>query len=296
MLFLAREDERDEQPRVSRAGPEEWEIARWIGALVERHLSAVAGEPTEQNVCKDPTLTMDFTFDQASDRFALEVTRLTAHFEGASDAVVKKFTKRVTREATKLGSPHWRIGFQPESKLDAELLSWLTTLMKVMLALNLERLHPGSYSHDIPLELLARLDTSFHHACERARGFGLLSLQRADAGAVLVLPVVEWSDSNTVFRPLQRAMLDQEAKLGECKRRGYWTMLAVDVQRPDTRQALGDGVKVRNFGRGVDHLCLLVRDDETRGLADAYYANRGQPRLTRVEAVGYSHARTGVTE
>lgn len=98
-----------------------------------------------------------------------------------------------------------------------------------------------------------------------------------------MIRVTEWSDSNALFRPLQRAMLDQEAKLQECKRRGYWTMLAVDVQRRDTQLALGDGVKVRSFGRGLDHLWLLVRDDKTKKLAEAYYANRVQPRLMKLE-------------
>lgn len=133
--------------------PEELEIADWVAGLVEQHLGEIPGEPTEQNGCIDPKLTVDWTFDQASPPFALEITRVTPHFEGAQDADVERFSKHVSGEARRLGAPHWRIGVQPESKLAGDLLSSLTTLMSVMLALNLERLSPGMYSFDIPLDL-----------------------------------------------------------------------------------------------------------------------------------------------
>jgi hypothetical protein len=258
------------------------QIATWVAELVKTHLGETPGRFTRQDGTKDPTLTVDFTFEESIPPFALEVTRVRADFEDPDKAALERFGKRLTKKAKRLGWASWFVGIRPETQLKGALTTSTLDLIEVVLRLGLDELGPGTYTRDIPADLLARMNHRFFELCDQARLLGLVLLRKESAGDVQVLHVREFSDSNSLLRPLDRAMRQKAQTLSGCKQRGYWTMLAVDVEREDAQAELRPGVKVPGFPKDLDHLWLLVRREDGTGLGRAFYARRDARRLVEV--------------
>lgn len=237
--------------------------------------------PCRQNGERDPRLTVDFTFDSCAHPFAVEVTSLTDHFESPTPDAVEGLRQRLESEATRLEWPHWWVGIRPETKLKGDLPGAVATMMRYALELGVKELGAATYSADLGI-MATRLKPEFHRECDRARLLGVISVRRAESGGIVVLPVCESSDSNSLRRPLERAMSAKTKSLGESKRRRYSTMLAIDVERADAHGCLREGVRVPGFPRDIDHLWLFVRHGRRGELRHAYYANRDDRRLVRV--------------
>jgi hypothetical protein len=71
--------------------------------------------------------------------------------------------------------------------------------------------------------------------CDAARKAGVVLITRNAMSGLRVVPVAEFSDSRSLQRPLARTFDEKTASLGRAKKRGYVTMLAVDVEREDAR-------------------------------------------------------------
>jgi hypothetical protein len=122
----------------------------------------------------------------------------------------------------------------------------------------------------------------FTKECSAARLKGEILIQRRLAGGILVVPVEEFSDHKSLQRPLACAFEEKLSRaLGIAKDRKYVTMLAVDVERADTRGYLGGGrqdarlpaedrppvpVRSEDSGRGPGRGVLCQADREGRRL------------------------------
>lgn len=270
---------------------QELQVVKWVAYFVERELGTVPGKPTERDAKDGSGLTVDFTFDDASPPFAVEVTRLRDDFEFWDSDDVRRFKARIARHLEAKGwPPDWSVGLSPETSFKAELAPAVQRMMEWMVAAKLDKLGPGSWSADVPMDLFQRLQRvkgrDFTRECHEARLKGVILIQRRQADGILVIPVVESSDHQSLQRPIARALGEKASRsLGIAKDRGYWTILAIDVERKDTRDYLAAGVRMWDFAPKIDHLFLFVRDD-AGGLATAYYANRDREgrRLKRLDS------------
>jgi hypothetical protein len=236
-------------------------------------------------------LTVDFTIDDAVPPFAVEVTRLRDDFEFWDADDVRRFKARINRQAKANGWPKdWSIGLSPETSFKADLAPAVERMLEWMVAASLDRLGPGSWSTDVPTELFQRLQSfkgrDFTKECRDARLKGVILIERLQANGILVIPVVESSDHQSLQRPIARALMEKATRsLGTAKDRGYVTMLAVDVERKDTRDYLAAGVRMWDFAPKIDHLLLFVRKIPGGDLDSAFYANRTREggRLKRLD-------------
>jgi hypothetical protein len=261
------------------ANEQELEVAAWIAELVQRQYGIAAGPATVRDGTDDSGLTNDFTFDKPDPPFAVEVTRLRDDFENPPVKEQRGLQDRLRRMlAKKDWPPYWTVGFRPEAKFRSDLQPAVEQLIEWMLAADQYTLGPGTYTGDVPSDLLHRMGERFMRDCDRARMAGVILISRKEANGLRLIPVAEFSDSKSLQRPLARAFLKKTAPLGRAKARGYVTMLAVDVEREDARGYLGEGTKAPGFPVEIDHLWLLVR-----GLGKAFYAKRDDRRLQMVD-------------
>ncbi len=275
---------------------QELQTAAWVADLVERELGTVPGHPTERDGQDGSGLTVDFTFDDADPAFAVEVTRLRDDFEDWDAEDVRRFRSRIRRYLKGKGwAPDWVIGLSPETSFKTGLGPAVERMIEWMIAAKLDRLGPGSWSADVPMDLLQRIQRvkgrDFTRECREARLQGVIQVQRRQGNGILVIPVVESSDHQSLQRPIARALGKKASgSLGEAKDRGYWTILAIDVERIDTPEYLGAGVKLWDFPPGIDHLFLFVRNGPDGDLETALYANRTRKgrRLKRLALAGRS--------
>jgi hypothetical protein len=273
------------------ATPQELQIADWVAEFVEREFGTVPGPPTKRDGQDGSGLTVDFTFDDAAPPFAVEVTRLRDDFELWDADDVGRFKARINRQAKANGWPtDWSIGLSPETSLKDDLAPAVERMLEWMVAASLDRLGPGSWSADVPTELFQRLQSvrgrDFTKECRDARLKGVILIERLQANGILVIPVVESSDHQSLQRPIARALMEKATRsLGTAKDRGYVTMLAVDVERKDTRDYLVAGVRMWDFAPKIDHLLLFVRKIPGGDLDSAFYANRTREgrRLKRLD-------------
>lgn len=268
------------------ATPQELQIAGWVAELVERELGTVPGPPTERDGQDGSGLTVDFTFDDVHPPFAVEVTRLRDDFELWDADDVRRFKARIKRRAKAKGWPtDWSIGLSPETSFKADLAPAVERMLEWMVAASLDRLGPGSWSADVPMELFQRLQSvkgrDFTKECREARLRGVILVQRLQANGIVVIPVAESSDHQSLQRPIARALGKKASRsLGTAKERGYVTFLAVDVERKDTRDYLAAGVRMWDFAPKIDHLFLFVRKIPGGDLDSAFYANRSREGRT----------------
>jgi hypothetical protein len=271
---------------ITLATPQELQIAGWVAEFVERELGTVPGPPTERDGQDGSGLTVDFTFDDADPPFVVEVTRLRDDFELWDDDDVRRFKARIKRRAKAKGWPtDWSIGLSPETSFKADLAPAVERMLEWMVAASLDRLGPGSWSADVPMELFQRLQSvkgrDFTKECREARLRGVILVQRLQANGILVIRVVETSDHHSLQRPIARAMGKKASRsLGPAKDRGYVTMLAVDVERKDTRDYLAADVRMWDFPPKIDHLFLFVRKIPGGDLDSAFHANRSREGRT----------------
>jgi hypothetical protein len=249
---------------------QELEVAAWIAELVERQYGVGAGPATERDGKDDSGLTNDFTFDNAEPPLALEVTRLRDDFEHPSAEEQRELEGRLRRLLARRGwPPHWTVGLRPETRFRSYLEPAVEQMIDWMLAAKLHTLGPGTYTHDVPPDLLYRMGNRFMNDCERARMAGVILISRNEANGLRVIGAAEFSDSRSLQRPLSRVFTKKVASLGRAKARGYVTMLAVDVEREDARGYLGEGTEAPGFPVEIDHLWLFVRES-----GKAFYAKR----------------------
>lgn len=261
------------------ASEQEREVATWVAELVHGQCAIAAGPATERDGEDGSGLTNDFTFDEADPPFAVEVTRLRDDFEDPSEEERQGLEDRLRRSLARKGwPPHWTIGVRPETKFRSDLEPAVEQVIDWMLAADQYTLGPGTYTGDVPSDLLHRMGERFMRDCDRARMAGVILIIRNEANGLRVIPVAEFSDSKSLQRPLARAFLKKTASLGRAKARGYVTMLAVDVEREDARGYLGEGTKAPGFPVEIDYLWLFVR-----GLGKAFYAKRDNRRLQIVD-------------
>jgi hypothetical protein len=265
---------------------QELQIVGWVADFVERELRTVPGPPTERDGEDGSGLTVDFTFDDADLPFAVEVTRLRDDFELWEADDVRRFKARIKRRAKAKGWPtDWSIGLSPETSFKADLAPAVERMLEWMVAASLDRLGPGSWSADVPMELFQRLQSvkgrDFTKECREARLRGVILVQRLQANGIVVIPVAESSDHRSLQRPIARALMEKASRsLGTAKDRGYVTMLAVDVERKDTRDYLAAGVRMWDFPPKIDHLFLFVRKIPRGDLDSAFHANRSREGRT----------------
>jgi hypothetical protein len=267
---------------------QELEVVHWVAKFVEQEYGIVAGRPTERDGKDGSGLTIDVTFDDADPPFAVEVTRLRADFEKPNSKHQRDFERRLRRFANAKGRPHWSVGVRPETSFKASLGPAVERIIDWMVAADLEELGPGTWlAKDVPMDLLDRMGNrlrgDFIRDCDHARLKGVIVVRRESANGIRVHPVVEWSDAKSLQRPFARAFRDKSAALGIAKAKCYVTMLALDVERGDTREYLAEGVKMPDFAPTIDHLWLFVRESPDGELEAVFYARRDQRRLKRLE-------------
>ena len=233
---------------------------------------------TERDGKDDSWLTNDFTFDSADTPFAVEITRLRDDFERPSPEEMRGLEDRLRRFVARKDWHHWTFGIRPETKFKSDLEPAAQQMVEWMLAAKLDTLGPGTYTHDVSLDLISRMGEAFIRDCDRARMAGVILITRNESGGVRVTPVAELSDSKTLQRPLARAFEKKTASLGRAKQRGYVTMLAVDVERDDASGYLSDGIRAPGFPAVIDHLWLFVRGSE-----NVFYAKRDNRRLMALD-------------
>ena len=251
----------------------------WVRELVRDHLGENVGPETRRNGSPpDTDLTIDYTFDGCTDRFALEITTLGDYFESPSDEHWKQFQIGLEREAKNIGWPDWFIAIRSETKLNPTLLKSVATMMRFAQELDVEELGAATFAKDLGPDLASRMQPHFYRACNQARLNGVIYVARKRSGGVWFLEGRESSDSHSLARPVDRAMVAKSKPLGVAKRRGYWTMLAIDVERQDAHGYLAEGVHAPRLPAEIDHLWLLVREAPDGALRDAYYARRGGHR------------------
>ncbi|MEX0754977.1 MAG: hypothetical protein WD556_07660 [Actinomycetota bacterium] len=256
------------------AAPQEVEVAAWIAELVKRQFGIVVGPPTERDGNDETGLTNDFTFDSVTPPLALEVTRLRDDFESPSPDDLGAMRKRLEGFLSGTEWPHWSAGIRPETKLRSDLEPAIKRMIEWMQAANLEKLGPGTYMHDVPSDLLYRMGDTFVRDCHRAQMAGAVLITRNEADGLRIVPVAEFSDSKSLLRPLTRALSAKEKSLALAKKRGYVTILGVDVEREDTTGYLAEGVRAPGFPRAVDHLWLCLRE-----ASKVFYAKRDERRF-----------------
>jgi len=259
----------------------EVEIAEWVERFVREHLGEAPGPRCRQNGERDPDLTVDFTYEDAMPPFALEITSITDHFDEPDVRHVRSFRRRLNREAAKLGWPHWVVGLRTETKLSSGLAPSVVTVMGFAVELGVPELGTASYPRDLGADLASRLTAEFYEGVRQARLHGVISVARTDSGGVRTIRVEEFSDSRSLGRPLERAMAAKGMRLGRAKRRGYWTMLAIDVTRTDAERYLM-GYRLPGVPKGIDHVWLFVGQRPGGPLRAAFYANREERRLVQV--------------
>jgi hypothetical protein len=238
----------------------------------------VPGLPTERDGRDGSGLTVDFTYDEADPPFAIEVTRLRDDFERPAEAELRDLQARLQRHVTGKVSPHWSVGIRTETKLKSDLEPVIRQVIEWMMAADLDRLGPGTYVHDVPADLLYRMGERFMRDCDTARLAGVILVTRRSEGGLRVFPVVEFSDSRSLQRPLTRAFARKAASMGRAKARGYVTMLAVDVEREDASGYLSERVKAPGFPSTIDHLWLFDRKS-----GRAFHAKRDDRRMRALE-------------
>lgn len=254
-------------------------MAAGIAELVELQYGIVAGAATERDGRDDSGLTNDFTFDDAEPPFAVEVTRLRDDFEHPSEEEHRRLERDLRRRVAKNGwPPDWVIGIRPETKRSSVLEPAIARIIEWMVAANLNMLGPATYTIDVPNDLLSRMGNGFMQDCDRARMAGVILVGRGNGDGIHVMPVVEFSDSRSLQRPLARAFEKKTASLGKAKRRGYVTMLGVDVEREDAHGYLNEATRAPGFPLEIDHLWLIVR-----GLGKAFYARRDDRRFRMID-------------
>jgi hypothetical protein len=249
------------------ATAQEVEVANWIALLVEQLYQTRLGPPTERDGRDDSGLTNDFTFEETDPGIALEVTRLRDDFESPSAEEQETLRKRLQRFVDERGWSHWTIGVRPETHLKTKLEPAARRIIEWMLAAEVATLGPGTYTSDLSADLIYRMGEAFMRDCDAARMAGVILITRNESGGLRIVPVAEFSDSKSLKRPLARTFEKKTASLGRAKKRGYVTMLAVDVEREDARGFLAERVKAPGFPVGLDHLWLIVRESNK-----AYYA------------------------
>jgi hypothetical protein len=228
--------------------------------------------------CHDPSdgsgLTVDFTFDEADPPFAVEVTRLRDDFERPPETELRGMEERLRRHVTGKGATHWSVGIRTETTFRSNLEPAIRKMIEWMLAADLDTLSPGTYVHDVPSDLLYRMGERFMRDCDTARLAGVILITRTSEGGLRVFPVVEFSDSKSLQRPLTRAFARKASSMGRAKARGYVTMLGVDVEREDASGYLSEAVKAPGFPSTIDHLWLFDRRS-----GKAFHAKRDDGRL-----------------
>lgn len=262
----------------------ELEVIGVVERLTAQHLSFALGAVIPQDGELDASFTVDASFDGCNPPVAVEVTSLTDHFEGAQARDIRRFTKGIERHLKKLGIPRdWRLGLRPEVKLaDPDLMVVTVELLDIMHARGLPRLGPGTWSRDVTAADLPRLSAVLSGRCDRGSLLGLVLLEASAHGTgVSVQTIRESSDSNSLIRPLRRAMADNSGKLLEARTRGYVTMLAVVADRDDAIEHVRG--RAPDFAPGIDHLWLLERCPDQR-IGRCFYANRADRSWIEVQA------------
>jgi hypothetical protein len=92
-------------------------------------------------------------------------------------------------------------------------------MIEWMLAANLDTLGPGTYTDDVSPDLIFRMGERFMRDCERARMAGVILITKNDAGGLRVIPIVEFSESKSLQRPLARAFEKKTPSLGKRRQR-----------------------------------------------------------------------------
>jgi hypothetical protein len=233
--------------------------------LVESRYGLIAGQPTHPDPNVDP-VTVDWTFDDADPRFALEVTTLRDSFETPTSEHVEQFRAAIRRHGRKVGWPRWVLGIREETSLNAALAPAVTRLIDWMIAAHLDRLGPAGYVRDVPPDLLHSTGRRFMDDCEQARLNGLIQISRTSGDEVQLLPMEEWSDSRSLRRPLERTLRNKADALRRAKACGHVTMLGVEVVREDAQ------VELRRARRAPG----LPRPQTICG---CWYATRAMPAL-----------------
>jgi hypothetical protein len=177
-----------------------------------------------------------------------------------------------------------------EASLKADLAPAVERIIEWTAAANLDVLRPGAWSPgNVSMDLFGRIQRvegrDFVKECREARLMGVNEIRRLDSEDVQVIAIDELSDHRSFQRPIARALTRKASgSLGVAKTRGYVTMLAVGVERPDTVEYLRDGVKLPDFGPAIDHMYLFVRQSSGQ-VRSAFYANRTRQgrRLRRME-------------
>jgi hypothetical protein len=206
------------------ATPQELQVVGWVADFVEREHGTVPGPSTERDGKDGSGLTVDFTFEDADPRFAVEVTPLRDDFEDWDADDLRRFKARIARFVHAKGWPHWSIGIAPETSFKTGLAPAVERMIEWMIAATLDRLGPGSWSADVSLDLFHRIQRvkgrDFSKECSEARLKGVIEIQRRAGGGILVIPVVESSDHKSLQRPLARAFREKASRsLGVAKSR-----------------------------------------------------------------------------
>ncbi len=263
------------------ASPQEIQVVEWVADFVELDLGVIPGPWTEGNRMGGSDLSVDFTFEAADPPppFAVEVTALRDDFErNWTDAFVAKVEDRIRKFAKARGWPGGVVALHQEVSFDDDLAPAIEATVDWMDATGVDRIRPATWSAGLPGDLIQRILKAKGHDASKefsdARLRGVNEIQRLPSGDVLVIWVHEGSDHRSSQRPLVRAFAKKgSGSLRVAKDRGYVTILAVDVEREDTRTYLGAGVRVPDPGQKIDHLFMFVRKAPGGDLDAAFYAN-----------------------
>jgi hypothetical protein len=260
------------------ATTQELEVAAWITSLVKQVYEIDVGPATERDGSDDSGLTNDFTYEETDPPIAIEITRLRDDFETPPPEELNALRGRLQRFVDKRTWPHWTVGVRPETHFKSKLEPAARRIIEWMIAADVDALGPGTYTADLSADLIYRMGEGFTRDCDAARMAGVILITRNQAGGLHIVPIVEFSDSKSLKRPLTRTFEKKTASLARAKRLGYVTMLGVDVERKDAKGYLADGLQAPGFPIVLDHLWVIVRES-----SKVFYARRDHRRFQVID-------------
>ena len=136
---------------------QERQVADWIATLIDRVYGVAPGPWTARDAKDDSGLTIDFTFDDAPDPIAVEVTRLRDDFERPSEEHMNALVRRLTQFVNAINQPNWSIGIRAETPLQDSIGREIERTIEWVLAGELDVLGPPLAMADISDDLADRM-------------------------------------------------------------------------------------------------------------------------------------------
>jgi hypothetical protein len=252
-----------------------------VAGIVEALLKQQGNEPgtrTPQDGKNDPSLTVDFTYDDQAPGLALEVTGLYRGEDLAAQRPADELAERLSSLSESEGLGCWLVTVRTEAQIK-DLYDPVVQIMRELASSSrLSSVRPGWYtSQDLVRSRAAwgrHGPAKFKKAHEIARALGIVEVTKVeDAGSVVgVLPITDAVRIEGFADLLDQAIADNAAKLGRARPRQ--THLAVLVNRFDASRFPTETPIPRLFEE-VDVLWVIHRWHNHLQLPKVWWATRG---------------------